>query len=74
MQVLGLAALTGDLLEVNDRGIVINADWALEGVEEEAPEGVEEELAKLREEAEEGFVTIPMFFPWPAVKVIHQLL
>jgi hypothetical protein len=66
MRVLGLAALTGDLLEVNDRGIVINADRALEGVEEE--------LAKLREEAEEGVVTIPMFFPWPAVKVIHQLL
>ena len=59
-------SFTGELLQVNDRGIVIDGEWT--------PENIEQEFVELREAAEKETLPVPTFFPWPNVKLLHRVL
>ena len=61
---------SGKLMEVSDRGIVLEIEYDPEDIEEELTHLRE---AALREAAAGGTLISPSFFPWSSVKMISQM-
>jgi hypothetical protein len=62
----GAESFYGSLLEVNDRGVVIEVQY------ESAD--IEEEFSELREASEGEPLLVPSFFPWHSVGMVHLML